>query len=120
KYQENGRCVVGSNQDGHFVVGNKQVGNVGNGSKFDANGSKFDTNGSKIDANGSKFDANGSKFEVSKFYSRLNWHFRPELDSEIKMAYNEAQKLIANIDLRICIHDDYGKDFMKKCQMSPD
>ena len=31
-----------------------------------------------------------------------------------------ARKLYEDVDLHIYIHDAYGKDFMKKCRLSPD
>lgn len=38
----------------------------------------------------------------------------------INEAHVAAQKLLNDVDLRIYVHDHYGKGFMKKCSVSPD
>lgn len=38
----------------------------------------------------------------------------------INAAHEDAQKLLNDLQLRIYVHDDYGKSFMKTCRMSPD
>ena len=40
--------------------------------------------------------------------------------SDIKEADVCAQKLIEDLQLRIYVHDNYGKGFMKTCRVSPD
>lgn len=51
---------------------------------------------------------------------RLQWDIRLECQSAIKTALKVANNLIADIDLRIYVHDKYGKGFMKHCRLSPD
>lgn len=38
----------------------------------------------------------------------------------IESAYEDAQRRIADIDLKILVHTAYGKGLMKKCRISPD
>lgn len=40
--------------------------------------------------------------------------------SAIDEAHDDAQKLLNDVDLRIFVHDAYGKGFVKKCRVSPD
>lgn len=51
---------------------------------------------------------------------RLKWEIKSDLQNAIDLSLTEAQKLINDIDLRIYVHDNYGKGFMKKCRVSPD
>lgn len=52
---------------------------------------------------------------------RLSWDLDNEdCLSKINEAHEDAQKLINNVQLRIYIHKNYGKGFMKKCRVSPD
>lgn len=51
---------------------------------------------------------------------RLQWDIRHECQSAINTALKVANSLIADIDLRIYVHDKYGKGFMKECRLSPD
>ncbi|KAM7341695.1 carnitine O-palmitoyltransferase whd isoform 1-T3 [Cochliomyia hominivorax] len=51
--------------------------------------------------------------------TRLNWKLEPCL-TQIEEAVMDANKLINDIDLRILVHNQYGKGFMKKCRLSPD
>lgn len=51
---------------------------------------------------------------------RLQWEMRHDCQSTIDTATLAAQKLIEELDLRILVHDAYGKGFMKKCRTSPD
>ncbi|XP_018327193.1 carnitine O-palmitoyltransferase 1, liver isoform isoform X2 [Agrilus planipennis] len=52
--------------------------------------------------------------------SRLQWDIRYECQEAINNALITAKSLIADLDLRIYVHDHYGKGFMKKCRVSPD
>lgn len=38
----------------------------------------------------------------------------------INQADEAAQKLLNDLNLRIYVHDHYGKGFMKTCRVSPD
>lgn len=51
---------------------------------------------------------------------RLQWDIRYDHTIAIDLALDTANKLIADVDLRIYVHDNYGKGFMKKCRLSPD
>ncbi|XP_031346630.1 carnitine O-palmitoyltransferase 1, liver isoform isoform X2 [Photinus pyralis] len=51
---------------------------------------------------------------------RLQWEMKSECQTAINMAVTAAQKLIDDIDLRIYVHDHYGKGFVKTCKLSPD
>lgn len=53
--------------------------------------------------------------------TRLNWDLNtPPLMEAIDQAHIDAQKLLNDVDLRIFVHDAYGKGLMKKCRVSPD
>lgn len=52
--------------------------------------------------------------------TRLQWEIKLECQSAIKTALKVANSLIADLDLRIYVHDNYGKGFMKQCRLSPD
>ncbi|KAG5684913.1 hypothetical protein PVAND_014123 [Polypedilum vanderplanki] len=71
------------------------------------------------------YDENGNtlgKIEVlPPVPTRLSWDFNDEsLVKTIDMAYDDAQRIINDVDLRILVHDAYGKGFMKTCRCSPD
>nr|XP_022908383.1 carnitine O-palmitoyltransferase 1, liver isoform isoform X1 [Onthophagus taurus] len=51
---------------------------------------------------------------------RLQWDIKDEAENIINIAADNALKLINDVDLRIFVHDHYGKGFMKKCRVSPD
>ncbi|XP_032591362.1 carnitine O-palmitoyltransferase 1, liver isoform isoform X2 [Drosophila grimshawi] len=51
--------------------------------------------------------------------TRLNWDLKPCLP-QIEEATICATKLVNEVDLRILVHREYGKGFMKKCRLSPD
>uniref|UniRef100_A0A6P7GLT9 carnitine O-palmitoyltransferase n=1 Tax=Diabrotica virgifera virgifera TaxID=50390 RepID=A0A6P7GLT9_DIAVI len=51
---------------------------------------------------------------------RLNWELKFESQDAIDKSYNVACNLIKDINLRIFVHDSYGKGFMKTCGVSPD
>lgn len=45
------------------------------------------------------------------YFSGLNYSLVP---------IQVAEKLLNDVDLRIYVHDNYGKGFMKQCRLSPD
>lgn len=50
---------------------------------------------------------------------RLNWDLE-QCKDKIEEATTDATKLLNDVDLRILVHSEYGKGFMKKCRISPD
>jgi len=44
----------------------------------------------------------------------------PPALKEIEGARIAAEDLLGDVDLRIYVHEHYGKGFMKKCRVSPD
>lgn len=53
--------------------------------------------------------------------TRLNFDFNDDsLLKTIDIAYDDAQKVIKDVDLRILVHDAFGKGFIKTCRCSPD
>ncbi|XP_031786748.1 carnitine O-palmitoyltransferase 1, liver isoform isoform X1 [Nasonia vitripennis] len=52
--------------------------------------------------------------------SRLQWDLNPKCLEAIETSYLVAEELVNGVDLRIYVHDLYGKGFMKKSSMSPD
>ncbi|CAH0546637.1 unnamed protein product [Brassicogethes aeneus] len=51
---------------------------------------------------------------------RLKWDIQEDCQTAIEQALVLANDLINDVDLRIYVHDNYGKGFMKKCKVSPD
>ncbi|CAG9816018.1 unnamed protein product [Phaedon cochleariae] len=51
---------------------------------------------------------------------RLAWDLSSDALEAIAQALKVTEKLISDIDLRILVHDSYGKGFMKTCGVSPD
>ncbi|XP_056631727.1 carnitine O-palmitoyltransferase 1, muscle isoform [Diorhabda sublineata] len=51
---------------------------------------------------------------------RLNWELKFEAQDAIEKSVRVANELIKDINLRIFVHDHYGKGFMKTCGISPD
>ena len=52
--------------------------------------------------------------------ARLKWEFPPACVACIDSAQQLAEQHIADLDLHVLIHDQYGKGVMKKCKISPD
>lgn len=52
--------------------------------------------------------------------SRLKWDFSNEIVELVDNCMQSAKTAIADVDLRLLMHDAYGKGFMKKCRVSPD
>lgn len=52
---------------------------------------------------------------------RIAWNLKnPECMDAIKQADADAQLVMNDLQLRIYVHDHYGKGFMKTCRLSPD
>ncbi|BET00194.1 carnitine [Nesidiocoris tenuis] len=51
---------------------------------------------------------------------RLSWDFKPTCLAAIEQSYLVVRELIDKIDLKIYMHDNYGKGFIKTCKISPD
>lgn len=71
------------------------------------------------------YDENGNCTGDAEFQppspKRMTWDLRnAELVTAIQDADADAQKLISDLHLRILVHNNYGKGFMKKCRLSPD
>jgi carnitine O-palmitoyltransferase 1 len=63
----------------------------------------------------------GSSDLVPPNPTRLPWNLEEEeLLKNINLAHEDAQALLNDVDLRILVHDSYGKGFMKTCKLSPD
>jgi carnitine O-palmitoyltransferase 1 len=52
--------------------------------------------------------------------TRLQWDLPVACVETIEACFLGAQALLQDVDLRIYVHDNYGKGFMKKCRVSPD
>ncbi|XP_043286172.1 carnitine O-palmitoyltransferase 1, liver isoform isoform X2 [Venturia canescens] len=52
--------------------------------------------------------------------ARLQWNLSAPCIEAIESSYQVADKLLNDVELRIYVHDIYGKGFMKTCKMSPD
>ncbi|XP_063699683.1 carnitine O-palmitoyltransferase 1, liver isoform isoform X2 [Culicoides brevitarsis] len=71
------------------------------------------------------YDENGNTKGTPEFEppvpTRLSWDLNNEKTlGLIQEAYDEAQILLNDVDLRILVHNQYGKGFMKTCKLSPD
>ncbi|XP_026471172.1 carnitine O-palmitoyltransferase 1, liver isoform [Ctenocephalides felis] len=71
------------------------------------------------------YDANGNTKGEIGFEPptpvRLQWDLKSdECQKTIEASYLAAQSLLNDVDLRIYVHDNYGKGFMKTCRVSPD
>ncbi|XP_049811314.1 carnitine O-palmitoyltransferase 1, liver isoform isoform X1 [Schistocerca nitens] len=51
---------------------------------------------------------------------RLQWDLKPSCITAIETSLQVANGLLNDVDLRILVHDAYGKGFMKSCRTSPD
>lgn len=73
------------------------------------------------DADG--YEENGNTKGIPEFTpptpTRLNWDLKGCLP-QIEEATIDATKLLNDVDLRIFVHNSYGKGFMKTCRVSPD
>lgn len=72
-----------------------------------------------------RYDEQGNTIGIPEFQpptpQRMSWDLNNELClSSIHEADLAAQKLLNDLQLRIYVHDNYGKGFMKTCRVSPD
>ncbi|KAK0083381.1 hypothetical protein PV325_008880 [Microctonus aethiopoides] len=77
--------------------------------------------GSDVLEDGYKEDGHTSgipEFKITP--TRLQWELTPECIDIIEQSVEVATKLLNDVDLRIYVHDHYGKGFVKTCSMSPD
>ncbi|KAK6627282.1 hypothetical protein RUM43_002865 [Polyplax serrata] len=51
---------------------------------------------------------------------RITWYISDALRSAVDASYEQAYKLLSDVDLKILMHSSYGKGFMKQCKVSPD
>lgn len=51
---------------------------------------------------------------------RLQWDLSPACVARIQSAQVFAEEQIADLDMYVLKHDDFGKGIMKKCKISPD
>nr|XP_022293319.1 carnitine O-palmitoyltransferase 1, liver isoform-like isoform X1 [Crassostrea virginica]XP_022293320.1 carnitine O-palmitoyltransferase 1, liver isoform-like isoform X1 [Crassostrea virginica] len=51
---------------------------------------------------------------------RLEWDLPKPCLQAIETSLEAAKQLIADVDLELLVHDQYGKGFMKVCRVSPD
>ncbi|XP_058815518.1 carnitine O-palmitoyltransferase 1, liver isoform isoform X1 [Topomyia yanbarensis] len=72
-----------------------------------------------------RYDENGNTLGIPEFEPPKPKRLAFDLDNSealdaIQEAHLAAQKLLNDVDLRIFVHDAYGKGLMKKCRLSPD
>lgn len=51
---------------------------------------------------------------------RLEWNISPEISERLLLAAKSFDKRIEDLDLYVYRYLDYGKNFIKSCQCSPD
>ncbi|GFY42836.1 carnitine O-palmitoyltransferase 1, liver isoform [Trichonephila inaurata madagascariensis] len=51
---------------------------------------------------------------------RLKWDLHPECQDLVRSSMLIASDIIAEVDLQVYYHSNYGKNFIKKCKVSPD
>lgn len=52
--------------------------------------------------------------------TRLNWRINESLKSDLLDAHRNAIQILSDVDLRLLMHDAYGKGFIKRLKVSPD
>lgn len=52
--------------------------------------------------------------------TKLNWELNQDAIVAIDVSYRVAENLLNDVDLRLYMHQSYGKGFMKGCRLSPD
>lgn len=72
-----------------------------------------------------RYDEKGNTLGIPEFEPPKPKRLVFDLDNAnalnaIQEAHLSAQQLLNDVDLRIFVHDVYGKGFMKKCRLSPD
>lgn len=71
------------------------------------------------------YDENGNCIGSPEFQppspQRMSWDLNNDAClATIDAAHIDAQKLLNDLQLRIYVHNHYGKGFMKTCRISPD
>lgn len=51
---------------------------------------------------------------------RLKWRISEDLHTDLLDAQKNAVKILSDVDLRLLMHDEYGKGFIKRLKVSPD
>lgn len=51
---------------------------------------------------------------------RLNWNITEDLKTDLLDAHKNAVQILSDVDLRLLMHDAYGKGFIKCLKVSPD
>ena len=71
-----------------------------------------------------RYDENGNAIGTPEITPptpiRLNWEIKHECQGAIDKSMKVVASLIQDIDLRIYVHNNYGKGFIKRCRLSPD
>uniref|UniRef100_T1E1Y6 carnitine O-palmitoyltransferase n=1 Tax=Psorophora albipes TaxID=869069 RepID=T1E1Y6_9DIPT len=72
-----------------------------------------------------RYDENGNTLGIPEFEPPKPKRMEFDLDNKVALdaiqeAHLSAQQLLNDVDLRIFVHDPYGKGLMKKCRLSPD
>ncbi|XP_055635447.1 carnitine O-palmitoyltransferase 1, liver isoform isoform X2 [Toxorhynchites rutilus septentrionalis] len=72
-----------------------------------------------------RYDENGNTLGIPEFEPPKPKRLVFDLDNKVALdaiqeAHLAAQQLLNDVDLRIFVHDAYGKGLMKKCRLSPD
>lgn len=72
-----------------------------------------------------RYDENGNTLGIPEFEPPKPKRLAFDLDNTVALdaiqeAHLAAQQLLNDVDLRIFVHDRYGKGLMKKCRLSPD
>lgn len=52
--------------------------------------------------------------------TRLRWDINQDLHDDLLNAQKNAVKILSDVELRLLMHDAYGKGFIKKLKVSPD
>lgn len=73
-----------------------------------------------IDRYDEKGNINGIAELVPPAPTRLQWNIDADCQNAIDKSMEVVRGIIEDVDLRIYLHDHYGKGFMKQCRVSPD
>ncbi|XP_021967547.1 choline O-acetyltransferase isoform X1 [Folsomia candida] len=102
-----GLCYEHSSAEGIGVLNlvDEFYGNIGTSEKHNANGDVVDSENKPIDIPAP---------------IKLEWTTPPDTKSAVREACTEIDGLIDSLDLMVYRFENYGKDFIKKCKVSPD